>query len=98
MYRSVHASRIRFFWDVTPSLLVNNYRRFEETAFEALVTWRIGCEDEGVTIRRKIGNCVPVDTASDPRGRGCSGTSVCCRSQLEIRTSPVICGTEARGI
>ena len=69
-----HAWRMHVFWDFTPSLLVNNCRSFEGTAFEALVTLRVYSEDGGVMIRRKIGNCVPVDTASDPRGRESLGT------------------------
>jgi len=39
--------RIHVFWDGTPSVLVNNCGSFEGTAFEALVSWRIYCEDEG---------------------------------------------------
>jgi hypothetical protein len=52
-----HASRIHVFWDVTPSLLVNNCQSFERAAFEALVTSRFYSEDEGVTSCRKIGDC-----------------------------------------
>ena len=86
-----HASRIHVFWDVTRSRLVNNRRSFEGTPFEALVTSRIYSEDEGVTIRRKIGNCVPVDTASDPRGRECLGTSPWYPPELASHTSSVNC-------
>ena len=76
---------------LTPSLLVNNRGGLEGTAFEALVTLLMYCEDEGVTIRRKIGSCVPVDTALDAGGRESLASSVCCPPELAIRTSSVNC-------